>query len=190
MTNTESHKSVAVEVPTYRVLKKVAEAEFRTPSKQIAFLLNRDYPELFEDIANGYDDEEPVVSIAEEPSDRFGDNLVEFTHKRCDVPRTQFRTWQVLVCLYKNRGLGPLSTYQLARAISYSAATSLASSLYSPRDRGLLASRPVALNAREIEWVLTEFGEFVAKDLDDKIPVRLTETILAQYERKFLRNAS
>lgn len=186
MTNTESHKSVAIELPTYRVLKKVAESEFRTPSKQIAFLLNRDYPELFADIANGYDDEEPVISTDVDCSD----NVVEFAPDRCDAPRTQFRTWQILVCLYKNRAVGPLTTYQIARAINYTATTNLASTLHAPRDRGLLASRPIRENAREVEWILTDFGMFVAQDLDEKIPVRLTETILGQYERNFLRNAS
>lgn len=186
MTNTESHKSVAIELPTYRVLKKVAEAEFRTPSKQIAFLLHRDYPEIFADIANGYDNEDPVTPTEVDGSD----NVVEFKHDCCDVPRTQYRTWQVLLCLYKNRALGPLTTNQISRAINYTAQTNLASTLHSPRERGLVASRPIRENAREVEWLLTDFGVFVAKDLDDNIPVRLTETILANFERNFLRNAS
>jgi len=45
---TESHKSVAIELPTYKVLKKVAEDEFRSPSKQIAYMLNKHYPDLFQ----------------------------------------------------------------------------------------------------------------------------------------------
>ena len=186
MTNIESHKSVAIELPTYRVLKRVAEAEFRTPSKQIAFLLNRDYPELFADIHNGYDsmDEEDTMVRT-----NLG-NVVAFAPEACESPRTQFRTWQVLVCLYKNRSIGPLSTSQIASAINYTNRGNLASSLNAPRNYGLVASRPIQMGGRDQEWLLTDFGMFIAKDLDERIPIRLTQTILGQYERKFLEQAS
>lgn len=186
MTNIESHKSVAIELPTYRVLKKVAEAEFRTPSKQIAFLLNRDYPELFADIHNGYDsmDEEDTMVRT-----NLG-NVVAFAPEACETHRTQFRTWQVLVCLYKNRSIGPLSTSQIASAINYTNRGNLASSLNAPRNYGLVASRPIQMGGRDQEWLLTDFGMFIAKDLDEHIPIRLTQTILGQYERKFLEQAS
>ena len=184
MTNTESHKSVAVELPVYRVLKKVAETEFRTPSKQIAYLLNLAYPDVFTDVINGYDNEEPQQ---EQPRSA---EIINFAPEECNVVRSQYRTWQVLVCLYKNRHLGPLRIAQISSAIKYVSQGNLSGVLTQPRDRGLLASRPISEGARETEWMLTDFGKFVASDLDENVPVRLTETVINQYERRFLRSAS
>lgn len=182
MTNIESHKSVAIEIPTYRVLKVIAEKEFRTPSKQIAFLLAQIYPEVWEE----FTELEPL------PSPRSDDNtVVPFLHDRvADDTRSQYRTWQVLVCLYRNRSLGYLRTPQLATAIGYTHDNSLSSVLGRPRDVGLITSRPISTGARELEWALTDFGRFVAKDLDENIPVRLTGVILDQYQRDFMRAAS
>lgn len=182
MTNTESHKSVAVELPVYRVLKRVAETEFRTPSKQIAFLLSRAYSDVYEDMMNGYQNEE-----LQEPQ---SSNIVEFAPEECNVVRSQFRTWQILVCLYKNRHLGALRVPQISSAIKYLNHGQLSGVLTQPRDRGLIASRPVQIGSRETEYMLTDFGKYVASDLDENVPVRLTETIISQYERRFLRNAS
>ncbi len=183
MANIESHKSVAVELPTFRVLKAVADKEFRTPSKQIAFLIASMYPEIWEEQA----EMEVNANVTTAPNG----SVVPFNHdKVLDDTRSQYRTWQVLVCLYKNRGLGPLRTPQLATAIGYTHSNSLSSVLDRPRDVGLIASRTIGATARELEWSLTDFGRFVAKDLDDNIPVRLTQTILDQYQRQFIRVAS
>lgn len=185
MTNIESHKSVAVELPTYRVLKAVAEKEFRTPSKQIASLLAQHYPEMWEELSDFSEVAEPTTSPAS------SNTIIPFQHDRVDdAARSQFRTWQILVCLWKNRGLGPLRTPQLASAIGYTHDNSLSSVLQRPRDLGLVSSRPITRTARELEWVLTDFGRFVAKDLDDTVPVRLTAVILEQYQRNFMRVAS
>lgn len=188
MTNIESHKSVAVEIPTYRVLKAIAEKEFRTPSKQIAFLLAQNYPEIWEEIAEM--EALPAPSEPAVPQAATG-TIVPFIHDRvADDTRSQYRTWQVLVCLYRNRSLGYLRTPQLATAIGYTHDNSLSSVLQRPRDTGLIRSRPISVGARELEWVLTDFGKFVAKDLDEDIPVRLTGVILEQYQRDFMRAAS
>jgi len=182
MTNIESHKSVAVELPTFRVLKAVADKEFRTPSKQIAFLIASMYPEIWEEHV------EMEVSAVLPTLDG---SVVPFNHDKVpDDTRSQYRTWQVLVCLYKNRSLGPLRTPQLATAIGYTHENSLSSALSRPRDVGLITSRAIGVTARELEWSLTDFGRFVAKDLDDNIPIRLTQTILDQYQRQFMRAAS
>ncbi len=182
MTNIESHKSVAVELPTFRVLKAVADKEFRTPSKQIAFLIASMYPEIWE---------EHVEMEVNTTAPTLGSSVVPFNHdKVLDDTRSQYRTWQVLVCLYKNRSLGPLRTPQLAAAIGYTHDNSLSSVLSRPRDVGLITSSAIGVTARELEWSLTDFGRFVAKDLDDNIPIRLTQTILDQYQRQFMRAAS
>ena len=183
MTNIESHKSVAVEIPTYRVLKAIAEKEFRTPSKQIAFLLAQTYPDVWEEFA----EMEPVA-----PTTTAQDGtVIPFLHDRvADDQRSQYRTWQVLVCLYRNRSLGFLRTPQLASAIGYMHDNSLSSVLSRPRDVGLITSRPIWAGARELEWAMTDFGKFVAKDLDDTVPVRLTSVILDKYQREFVRAAS
>ena len=182
MTNIESHKSVDVELPTFRVLKAVADKEFRTPSKQIAFLIASMYPEIWE---------EHVEMEINTTAPTLGSSVVPFNHdKVLDDTRSQYRTWQVLVCLYKNRSLGPLRTPQLAAAIGYTHDNSLSSVLSRPRDVGLITSSAIGVTARELEWSLTDFGRFVAKDLDDNIPIRLTQTILDQYQRQFMRAAS
>ena len=186
MTNVESHKSVAVEIPTYRVLKVIAEKEFRSPSKQIAFLLAQTYPEVWEEIAELEALPAPVATSPAETG-----TIGPFMHDRVvDDSRSQFRTWQVLVCLNKNSSLGYLRTPQLATAIGYTHDNSLSSVLQRPRDAGLVRSRPISAGARELEWTLTDFGKFVAKDLDENIPVRLTGVILEQYQRQFMRVAS
>jgi hypothetical protein len=183
MTNIDSHKSVAVEAPTFRVLRKVADSEFRTPSKQIAFLLSQAYPEIWEEFAE--------IEVLPASAEIDAGKVIPFIHARVvDDTRSQYRTWQILVCLYKNRALGPLRTVQVASAIGYGHDNSLSSVLGRPRDLGLVSSRPISKGARELEWTLTDFGKFVAKDLDDNIPVRLTQVILDQYQNDFLRAAS
>lgn len=186
MTNIESHKSVAIELPTYRVLKAVAEKEFRSPSKQIAALLAKEFPELWEELSQeplGFDTK---VSSPNTPSHA---NIVPFDADLNE--RSQFRTWQVLICLYKNRSLGALRASQLASAMNYPATNSNFSSiLHRPRDEGLIAVRQISSGSREVEYKLTDFGTFVAKDLDDNIPVRLTSTILEQYRNSYLRRTA
>tara|TARA_S200002703_G_scaffold51991_2_gene45097 strand:+ start:711 stop:1259 length:549 start_codon:yes stop_codon:yes gene_type:complete len=182
MTNIESHKSVAIELPTFRVLKAVADKEFRTPSKQIAFLIASQYPEVWE--------EHVQIEIGITAPSLDG-SIVPFSHDKVpDDTRSQYRTWQVLVCLYKNRSLGSLRTPQLATAIGYTHENSLSSALMRPRDVGLITSRSISVTARELEWSLTDFGRFVAKDLDDNIPIRLTQAILDRYQRQFVRVTS
>lgn len=184
MTNIESHKSVAVEIPTYRVLRAIAEKEFRTPSKQIAFLLAQSYPDVWEEFAE-------MEALPAPATVSSSTTIVPFLHDRvADDTRSQFRTWQVLVCLYRNRSLGFLRTPQLATAIGYMHENSLSSVLDRPRSVGLITSRPISSGARELEWALTDFGRYVAKDLDDAVPVRLTQVILDQYQRDFMRAAS
>jgi len=183
MTNVDSHKSVAVEAPTFRVLRKVADSEFRTPSKQIAFLLSQAYPEIWEEFAE--------IEVLPAPVETPTGQVIPFIHDRVvDDSRSQYRTWQILVCLYKNRALGALRTIQIASAIGYTHDNSLSSVLGRPRDAGLVSSRPISKGSRDLVWGLTDFGQFVAKDLDDNIPVRLTQVILDQYKNDFLRIAS
>ena len=95
-----------------------------------------------------------------------------------------------MVCLYRNRSLGFLRTPQLATAIGYMHENSLSSVLDRPRSVGLVTSRPISSGARELEWALADFGRYVAKDLDETVPVRLTQVILDQYQRDFVRAAS
>jgi len=183
MANIESHKSVAVEIPTYRVLRAIAEKEFRTPSKQIAFLLAQNYPDVWEEFAEMEALPAPVASQ--------DGTIVPFLHDRVsNDQRSMYRTWQVLICLYRNRSLGFLRTSQLASAIGYMHDNSLSSVLSRPRDIGLITSRPISAGSRDLEWSLTDFGRYVSKDLDDTVPVILTQVILDQYQRDFMRAAS
>ena len=184
MTNIESHKSVAIELPTYRVLKTVAEKEFRSPSKQIAALLAKEYPDLWEELSQEPQGFDIKVSAPVKTSHA---NIVPFDADLNE--RSQFRTWQVLICLYKNRSLGALRGSQLASAMSYSNAN-FSSILHRPRDEGLIAVRPISAGSREVEYKLTDFGTFVAKNLDDNIPVRLTGVILEQYRNSYLRRSA
>ena len=185
MTNIESHKSVAVELPTFRVLKAVADKEFRTPSKQIAFLIATHYPDIWEEFVEMEPDDTNNIA----PSTSV---VLPFVHDQVPTDtRSQYRTWQVLICLYKNRSLGALSTSQLAQAIGYTFnLSSISTSLSKPRDIGLISSSPISSGGRDLEWKLTDFGNFVAKDLNENIPVRLTGVILDQYQSKFLKVAS
>jgi DNA-binding MarR family transcriptional regulator len=184
MTNIESHKSVAIELPTYRVLKTVAEKEFRSPSKQIAALLAKEYPDLWEELSQETQGFDIKVSAPVKTSHA---NIVPFDADLNE--RSQFRTWQILICLYKNRSLGALRVAQLASAINYSH-VNFSSILHRPRDEGLIAVRPISVGSREVEYKLTDFGTFVAKDLDDNIPVRLTGVILEQYRNSYLRRSA
>jgi len=186
MTNIESHKSVAIELPTYRVLKTVAEKEFRSPSKQIAALLAKEYPDLWEELSQepqGFD-----IKVSQ-PVKTSHANIVPFDADLSE--RSQFRTWQVLICLYKNRSLGALRASQLASAMNYPPTNNNFSSvLHRPRDEGLVAVRPISSGSREVEYKLTDFGTYVAKDLDDNVPVRLTGVILEHYRNSYLRRSA
>ena len=180
MTNIESHKSVAIEIPTYKVLKVIADREFRSPSKQIAALLAQTYPELWEELSQ----ETPEEVI---PSEEPYANIIPFEAGLEE--RSQFRVWQILICLYKNRSLGYLRTSQIASAINYTAGTNLAGVLGRPRDLGLVTGKSISPGARELEFKLTEFGKYVAQDLNEEIPVRLTNTIIDQYREAYLKSA-
>ena len=96
---TESHKSVAIELPTYKVLKVVAEREFRSPSKQIAYMLYRDHPELFKD---------PEILADDDDSLKTADHYLISNEKR-----SMYRSWQIIMCLKKNEHLCPLSKGQI-----------------------------------------------------------------------------
>ena len=89
----------------------------------------------------------------------------------------------------QNRSLGALRGAQLASAINYSN-VNVSSVLHRPRDEGLVAIRPISSGSREVEYKLTDFGTYVAKDLDDNIPVRLTGVILEQYRNSYLRRSA
>ncbi len=163
---TESHKSVAIELPTYKVLKKVAEDEFRSPSKQIAYMLNKHYPDLFQ-------------SVEQEEEDNA---LKKVEHRLIsDDSRSMYRTWQLVICLWKNRALCPLSQTQVLSSISYKYG-----------NPHTLVTRPIGSGLVERTsddcFQLTAFGKFVAGELNENVPVRLTEVILDQARKRYRRS--
>ena len=165
MTTPESHKSVAIELPTYKVLKTVAEREFRTPSKQIAYMLHKHYPDLFQNLEEIEED----------------NSLKSVRHALiADDTRSMYRTWQLLICLWKNRELGSLSIQQIVTAMNYKFLNT-DSVVSKPISSGLVERTP------DNCYKLSEFGRFVAKDLSDTVPIRLTDVILNQYRQKYGR---
>lgn len=188
MTNTESHKSVAVEMPVYTVLKKVAEREFRSPSKQLAYMLSEMYPREWEDSVDfePAPQPEPQPQLLEKPR-----NIIMFPHPTISGDNNaQTRTWQVLLCLLKNKGFGPMTTSQLAQALKYGDCAKLSSTLSRPREIGLIRSRPIREGSKTIEWQLTPLGSFIAKMLSEERPVRITNDLVDSYTRMYSRGQS
>ena len=162
---TESHKSVAIELPTYKVLKEVAEREFRSPSKQIAYMLYRDYPEQFKD---------PEILAEEDDGIKTTEHFLISNEKR-----SKYRAWQIIMCLKKNEEICPLSKTQIMEGINYLQDTAAHSLLTRPIGVGLVA------RTEDDRFELTEFGHFVCKQLNSNNPIRLTERILDKYRKRF-----
>ena len=162
---TESHKSVAIELPTYKVLKIVAEREFRSPSKQIAYMLYRDHPELFKD---------PEILTDDDDSLKTADHYLISNEKR-----SMYRSWQIIMCLKKNEHLCPLSKGQILDGINYRYKKGSNTLLTRPIGVGLVA------RTENDRFELTEFGHYVCKQLNSDTPVRLTEAILDAFRVSF-----
>jgi|TARA_R100000388_G_C7237186_1_gene158631 hypothetical protein len=179
MPNIESHKSIAIEIPFYNILKRISEKNFRTPSKQLEYLIAKAYPEEYKKLK----DQLGKVTLEQAQDLHSVTSLKETLGS--DEGRTQYRTWQIVVFLYKNRRFGCLTTDQIAKGINCS--VEITASLYRPEDLGLIDCRPSTSNRKLKEWKLSDFGVFVGARLKENKPTRLTSSVVNEYLDEYTR---